>query len=112
MARTIPTTWDVFTYDVWGNARDGYEVNNTFRAGTVTIRCPIVTYNVGQPGQFDSAAPTDAQIRKALGLRRIQLAIDGDDLNIEVEHAKDGYPLARLECTSHACLSPIRKKGD
>lgn len=27
--------YEVITYDVWGNARDGFEVNNAFRSGVI-----------------------------------------------------------------------------
>lgn len=29
-AGSIKTTWELRTYDVWGNAKDGYEVNDSF----------------------------------------------------------------------------------
>lgn len=46
-AGSVPTTWELRTYDVWGNARDGYEVNDTYSAGTVELRIPQTRYNVG-----------------------------------------------------------------
>jgi len=69
----IDTTWELRSYDVWGNARDGYEVNNTFRAGEVTIRCKVQVNNAGTPQEFMSAYPSDSQIRKALGLSLIHI---------------------------------------
>lgn len=39
-AGTLKTTWKLRTYDVWGNAKDGYEVNDVYPAGTVRMRCP------------------------------------------------------------------------
>ena len=108
--RYVDTTWELRTYDVWGNARDGYEVNNTFRAGEVTIRCKVQVDNAGTPQEFLSAYPSDSQIRKALGLRRFKLELDGDDLQILVNRAKDGYPCGEMYCTSHDSLSPIRAK--
>lgn len=32
------TTYEVRSLDMWGNARDGYEQNNSFRVGTITLR--------------------------------------------------------------------------
>jgi hypothetical protein len=46
-AGSVPTTWELRTYDVWGNAKDGYEVNNSYGAGTVELRIPKTRYNVG-----------------------------------------------------------------
>ena len=45
----VETTWELRTYDVWGDAENGYEVNNTFRAGEVTIRCAVERNNAGTP---------------------------------------------------------------
>lgn len=44
---SIKTVWELRTYDVWGNDRDGYEVNNVFSAGTVELRIPQTRHNVG-----------------------------------------------------------------
>lgn len=30
-------TFDVITYDLWGNDRDGYEVNDAHKSGTIDI---------------------------------------------------------------------------
>lgn len=106
----IETTWELRTYDVWGNPKDGYEVNDSYRAGEVTIRCKVEVNNAGTPQEFLSAYPSDSQIRRALSLRRFKLDLDGDDLNIYVNRAKDGYPCGELYCTSHESLSPIRPK--
>ena len=106
----VDTTWELRTYDVWGNAKDGYEVNDTYRAGKVTLRCKVEVNNAGTPQEFLSAFPSDSHIRKALSLRRFKLETDGDDLHILVNRAKDGYPCGEMYCTSHASLSPIRAK--
>ena len=106
----VNTTWELRTYDVWGNSRDGYEVNDTYRAGTVTIRCRVTVNNAGTPQEFMSASPSDSQIRKALSLRRFAIDTDGDDLHITVDRARDGYPCGELYCISHVSLSPIIAK--
>ena len=106
----VETTWELRTYDVWGNAKDGYVVNDTSRVGEVTIRCAVERNNADTPQEFLSAYPSDSQIRRALNLRRFQLELDGDDLTIYVNRAKDGYPLGEMHCTSHESVSPIREK--
>jgi hypothetical protein len=98
--RYVDTTWELRT-----------EVNNTFRAGEVTIRCKVEVNNAGTPQEFLSAYPSDSQIRRALNLRRFKLELDGDDLSIYVNRAKDSYPLGEMYCTSHESLSPIRPKA-
>jgi hypothetical protein len=108
----INTTWERRSYDVWGNARDGYEVNDSYRIGETTIRIAVEVNNAGTPQEFLSAYPSDSQIRQALSLRRFKLELDGDDLHIYVNRAKDSYPLGELYCTSHTSLSPISAKGE
>ena len=110
-AEYVLTVWESTTYDVWGNARDGYEVNDVYRRRTpIEIQCKVETYNAGMPGEFQGAHPSDSQIRHALCLRRFKLETDGDDLTIYVNRARDGYPLGELTCVSHESLSPIRAK--
>jgi hypothetical protein len=111
-AQYIDTTWELRRYDVWGNAKDGFDVNDLHRGGEVTIRCKIEVNNAGTPQEFLSASPSDSQIRKALGLGRFKIETDGDDLTIYVNRARDGYPCGELYCTSHESLSPIRAKGE
>lgn len=105
--QTIATTWELRTYDVWGNARDGYEVNDSYSHGTVELAIPTETHNVGTPHEFTSAYPTDKQIRQCFGVR-CRLELRGDDLHIDVNRERDGYPIGEMHCTSHESLSPIR----
>lgn len=106
--KRITTTWEIATYDVWGNARDGYDVNDVYRQGSVTLVLTVEKFNEGTPQEFESASPTDRQLRRVFGLGRIQLDTDGDDLAIYVNRARDGYPIGELRCTSHKSLSPIQ----
>ena len=110
---TEPTTWEVWTYDVWGNARDGYEVNDRHCASReYAIAVPIETCNPNTPHAFDHAYPTVRQIRAALGVtgEPYGVEVDGDDLTIYVTRGRDGYPIGELFCTSHESLSPIRRR--
>ena len=106
----LATTWEVVTYDVWGNKHDGYEVNDAHRCGEVELEIPIELNNRAFPGvEFFSAYPTDKQIREALDIKpRVHLRLDGDDCTIYVEHESTGYPLGELRLTSHESLSPIK----
>jgi hypothetical protein len=107
---TVSVTFDIATYDVWGNARDGYEVNDIYRSGSITIDCPVHLYNVGTPQEFRAAHPTDKQIREVFGVGRTRIDTDGDDLSIYINRRRDGYPIGELIVTSHESLSPIRAK--
>lgn len=108
LGKTVLTTWDVRTYDVWGNRTDGYEVNDVY---TMTcdypIRCKVVRNNPDSPHAFVSAYPSDYQLQRLFGVR-CALDVDGDDTGIFVRRRSDGYPIGELACTSHESLSPIR----
>ena len=108
MTLEINTTWELRSYDVWGNAKDGYDVNDSFPQGSVDIRLDVQFNNAGTEHEFISASPSDSQIRRAMGLGRYRIDTLGDDLTIYVNRARDGYPLGEMHCTSHTSLSPIR----
>jgi hypothetical protein len=110
-AGSLPTTWELRTYDVWGNAKDGYEVNDCYSAGTVELRIPQTRYNVGTPQEFIGAYPTDRQIKLAFGVT-CRIETDGDDLFITVNRLRDNCPVGEMHCTSHVSLSPVRKTNE
>ncbi len=105
--RTIETTWDMATYDVWGNADNGYDVNDVYRQGSIDLTLTVETHNTGTMDEFESASPSDDQLCDVFGFTG-KIETDGDDLFISVNRAKDGYPIGELRCTSHESLSPIR----
>lgn len=109
---SIKTTWEMCTYDVWGNARDGYDVNDSFSAGEIELRIPQTQHNLkdGQPTPqtFISAYPSDRQIKRAFGVN-CRIDTNGDDMRIDVTRQRDGYPIGEMVCTSHTSLSPVRK---
>lgn len=81
--------WRILGLDVWGNADDGYEVNDRWASGFCYL----------------PENPTDRQILTALknGLgsdspfRTKFYAIDGDDGFLSVDRRRDGKPLYQLE---------------
>lgn len=110
--RYVETTWELWSYDVWGNKVDGYEVNDrSCFAREYEMRLVIRKYNEGHPSEFEGAYPSDRQIREAFGLNGGRIYTDGDDLTVYVNRAKDGFPIGEMHCTSHESLSPIRKAG-
>lgn len=112
MPRTIKTVWEVSTYDVWGNAREGYDVNDRYIvARALPLELTVETANPNTPHAFEHATPSDKQIREVFGLgNAAKIETDGDDLAIYVERARDGYPIGQLICQSHESLSPIRER--
>lgn len=109
-AKTIETTWELRTYDVWGNADDGYEVNDSYNMGEVKLRLKLETQNAGTEHEFQSAYPTDRQIRRLFGVR-CRIETGGDGTHITIDRERDGYPIGEMTCTSHDSLS-FRSKAD
>jgi hypothetical protein len=108
--KTINTRWTLHTYDVWGNPKDGYEVNDVYNQGEHDLDLSEIEYNPGTPQAFTSAHPTDRQIKRLFGVR-CHIETDGDDLTIYVNRKRDGYPIGEMRCQSHDSLSPIRAKA-
>lgn len=82
------TTWKIWTYDVWGNANDGYEVNDCY--------CQCREHEI----ESDDGQPTDAQVRECFetyfGLGKTRIDIDGDDRSVYVTRERDGYPIGEM----------------
>jgi hypothetical protein len=81
-------TWSVWSYDVWGNKRDGYEVNNRSRI------CRI-------EGPVDPSDKQALRMAKVGGLlkpsvRLKSLVLDGDEGYITFTARRDGCPLGEL----------------
>ena len=112
---TIETTWDVWTYDVWGNAEDGYDVNDrSCIARDLSIPAVVKTHeciiNDSTPHVIESAEITESHIRNALGIKpKWPIDVDGDDVSLYVACGKTGRPLGELNCTSNSSISPIRQ---
>ncbi len=107
---TITTQWECWTYDVWGNAKDGYEVNDrSCFDRDYSLDLEIKTHNIGTTHEFQSASPSDKQIKEVFGAK-CKIETDGDDMVIYVTRERDGYPIGEMYCVSHESLSPIRAK--
>ena len=87
----------ICTYDVCGNARDGWEVNNVFRSETtVDIRCKRKTFNGGTEHEFHDWHPTDSQINRAIGEKGLRWESNGAEGTLYGETAS-GKPFGELE---------------
>lgn len=98
------------TFDVWGNARDGYEANDTFSHGEISVRATVAIHNMpllpndGDTGfnldgtdkrVFVSFYLDDKDIKKALGIK-CRIGVGGDDHEYHIERKRDGFPIASL----------------
>lgn len=79
-AGSIKSTWKLYTYDVWGNARDGYEVNDRYSQSEIELRIPVTRYNANTPQEFSAAYPSDRQLKRAFGIS-CRIETDGDALS-------------------------------
>ena len=104
MAQAIKT-YTLWTYDVWGNAEEGYDVNDrSCLDREFAIPTTHEVFNVGTPQEFATDEPTDAQIIKALkdagylkkSVQSRRLTIDGEPESMTVDYC-DGFPLFGLE---------------
>ncbi|MDP3939777.1 MAG: hypothetical protein Q8R92_16795 [Deltaproteobacteria bacterium] len=68
----------LWTYDVWGNARDGFDVNDRYKHGDIAIRCKREVFNAGTPCEFETFNPTDLQLSRAAGFSRVSWETHGD----------------------------------
>ena len=94
--KTQARIYKVWTYDVWGNANDGYDVNDRSSAGKVIIRCKRKVFNEGTAHEFTSYDPTNLQLSRAVGGRG--LSWDGEsDSTLYAEQKSDGRPECELE---------------
>lgn len=103
----INTQYQTYTYDVWGNELDGYQVNNVYKSDTVDLTIKLTLHNEGSHNAFYSGSPTDKQIRESLGIKpRVQIE---DNIMAEnviyPEHCSTGYPLGEMRLISHNSLT-------
>jgi hypothetical protein len=91
--RRVLRRFEVRTYDVWGNARDGFEVNAAYRHGIIEVRGRVVRHNAGTPHEFETIEVTDRQLNRALGCRGVSWG--GDDQRLFGE-LKNGKPIGEL----------------
>lgn len=77
-------------YDVWGNADDGWEVNNVSREDEITISDDASDEEI-----FEYLRDTVKYFNKSLKFEDVY--VTGDDDIIEFEASADGMPICRLE---------------
>jgi hypothetical protein len=110
--RFVESVWECWSYDVCGNPSDGFEVNDRHcfeRA--LKLRLTVDTWNAGRPFEFQSAGPSERQIRRAFGLGRIHIAVeDNGDGVVFVARKRDGYPIGEMVLNDRS--APLSWKTD
>lgn len=94
-ARTRTRIYRLWTYDVWGNARDGYEVNDRYSHGEISIKCKLQVHNIGTEHEFATWEPTNRQLTIAVAGKR--LSWEWQEHSYEAEDSKTGKPVGCLE---------------
>ncbi len=99
---------EVRTYDVWGNAKDGYEVNDSYRSGTHELPARVFVSNLpSAPKSLDGSSASHPEIvvhfevseREILRLFGPGHEIDdsADSGGYEVVRRRDQKPVGRVE---------------
>lgn len=95
-SKRVETKWELWSYDVWGNAKEGYEVNDrSCFDRNYPIMASLKVYNPGTPQEFSCPEVSNYQIRKAFGIT-CNFETDGDDETIYINRSKDGYPIGEM----------------
>jgi hypothetical protein len=86
--------WRIYTYDVWGNANDGYEVNDVFRTSDI----------VEVASNADTAtilAALDAANLIDAGYSELFTIDESNEDTIYFERSNDGKPVAEIRREDH-----------
>lgn len=85
--------WDVISLDVWGNAQDGFEINDMRRAGTVMLPKDATK------AQIVRAMKRENWLKSSVRSARIEVDDFGDDEygQIALEDSKTGEPIYHLK---------------
>ncbi len=94
MPKSQKQTYELITYDVWGNARDGFEVNDNFSQGNVSLTVKAQVFNPGTKQEFIVFIPTDLQLNRLLGIRGG--IWDGDKGTWYCDNKRNGKPICEL----------------
>ncbi len=88
--------YSLHTYDVWGNSRKGFQVNDTYTSGTfIYIRCKRVVHNQDTLHEFESYPAMNLQLSRAVGGKN--LTWDGEtEYTLYAENSRNGKPVCEL----------------
>ena len=93
--KTKTRKYRLWTYDVWGNARDGFDVNDRYSHGYVEIVCKREVFNTGTAHEFATFEPTDRQLSRAAGFSRASWE-GGSEGVYYAESSRNGRPIGEL----------------
>lgn len=83
-------TYNIYTYDVWGNEEDGFDVNDRFKLGTLELS----DADVNSDSRLANRLKENGFVKETTTTS--DLEIDGDKYTLYVNEASNGYPLFEL----------------
>ena len=87
-------TWRLYTYDVWGNSDDGYEVNEIFRtADTVSLPTDDPSGTALGPNELHAFMQGVGLLPSPVSFYAFDLSQDD---TIYIERSSNGKPLGEL----------------
>ena len=103
--RVFVMTYEVFALDVWGNAQDGFTVNDRFRAGSIEVEVDEIEISPGRthitPTNKDIVETLidDGYLKQHVSASMIEFNGVSDE-TLYLESTSDGEPLFQLEWVS------------
>jgi hypothetical protein len=94
MPKTRTRLYTLRVYDVWGNAQDGFTVNDSYVIGEVKIKCRVRVYNAGTDREFVDYVPSERQLALAVGEK--DLVWSGEPDETLYADSSDGKPVCEL----------------
>lgn len=88
----------VWTYDVWGNASDGYEINDRNELTDYLFSGKLMEVKNDSDNAIIEALKDNGYLKKTVKLK--SLIFNGDPETISIEDSKDNYHLFGLELIS------------
>lgn len=85
--------FELYTYDTWGNADDGYEVNDVSRIATIELDSSDGEFGCDPVAVFIEQGDLKPDIRETCDF----VDYPGVGLGFEIESKADGKPLGRIE---------------
>ena len=84
----MTTNYRVWSHDVWGNEKDGFEVNDN------RLEAEVEIHDMATNREIMQALKHAGLLIKACQERWLEF--DGDDATIYINQARNGYPLYTL----------------
>ena len=95
--RTRKAIYSTYSYDVWGNEEDGYEVNDVFCINqAVEFTQEELVSNEGLPFEFRYWEVPEEEVVEYFGLTSEEASLDGDDEDNLYVETNDGMPVGEI----------------